>query len=415
MIENIRLAFRGILAHKFRSFLTMLGIIIGIAAIMAIYSVITGTNEQIKEDLIGSGNNAVTVTLYQGDYQYEAEYGSGTPPILTQKLKDRVKSLAHVTGATFYYSRDYTQNVFYMNTRFSGGKIYGVDSDYLDTCAYQVIGGRGFVPQDYARFAKVALVDANASESLFQGVHPLGKTIEIGQEPFVVVGIIDKKADAMPKVETMMEFNEYYSSTVGTIFIPDKSWPTVFKFDEPMNAVVKADNTDNMSTVGKAAADVLNESIGSATSNFVYKADDILEKVRNTQQLQQSTNMLLIVVAAISLVVGGIGVANIMLVTVTERTSEIGLKKAIGARKRTIRAQFLTEAIVLTSLGGIIGVLGGLGLSKIVSNVMEVPTALSLTAIAVAVSVSMLTGIISGLFPAIKASNLNPIDALRSE
>ena len=146
-----------------------------------------------------------------------------------------------------------------------------------------------------------------------------------------------------------------------------------------------------------------------------YKSEDLLEQAKQIQQLSQSTNTMLIWIAGISLLVGGIGVMNIMLVSVTERTSEIGLKKAIGARKNIILGQFLTEASVLTSIGGIIGVVLGIILSKVVAQVSGAPTAISIPAIIGSVVFSMLIGLIFGLLPSVKAANLNPIDALRSE
>ena len=172
-----------------------------------------------------------------------------------------------------------------------------------------------------------------------------------------------------------------------------------------------------MSSAGNAAAKVLNNGIDNSGKNtkFEYKADDVMERVRNLQKLSESTNNQLIWIASISLLVGGIGVMNIMLVSVTERTSEIGLKKAIGARKKTILAQFLTEASVLTSIGGLIGVIVGIGLSRVVGEISGSPVAISIPASVIAVLFSMAIGLIFGLLPSITAANLNPIEALRSE
>ncbi|HJB28246.1 MAG TPA: ABC transporter permease [Candidatus Blautia faecavium] len=418
MIENIRLSFQGIWSHKMRSFLTMLGIIIGIASIIAIVSTIKGTSEQIKEDLIGSGNNTVTITLYDGDNPYDTEFGmsGGTPPVISQEQKDKVLELDHVENATFYYSRSYTSSVYYQNTAFQGGSVYGVDMNYLDTCGYSVQLGRGFLQEDYDGYNKVALVDSNAAENLFSGENPVGKTIEIGSEPFIVVGVVHQNEDFLPNIEDISQFYEYFQTMMGCIMIPSASWPIVFSYDEPENAIIKADSTDNMSSAGNAAADVLKEGIvNTSSTNYEYRADDVMERVRNLQRLSESTNQQLIWIASISLLVGGIGVMNIMLVSVTERTSEIGLKKAIGARKKTIMAQFLTEASVLTSIGGVIGVISGIGLSRVVARVSGSPTAISIPAIIGSVVFSMMIGLIFGLLPSYKAANLNPIDALRSE
>lgn len=420
MLENIRLAFQGIWSHKMRSFLTMLGIIIGIASIIAIVSTIKGTSEQIKEDLIGSGNNTVAISLYYGDSEYNLDYGITTDsaPLLSQDQKDEALEAEHVENATFFYSRSaYSTGVYYQNNSFQGGKIYGIDENYLDTCGYVIQSGRGFVPEDYQGYRKVALLDVNAVESLLPGENPVGKTVEIGAEPFVVVGVIKQKDDFLPEIDSISQYDQYYQTIVGSVMIPSTCWPIAFQFDEAENAVIKADSTDNMEAAGSAVAKILNRNIDTTSSGtvFEYRADDAMERVRNLQKLSESTNRQLIWIASISLLVGGIGVMNIMLVSVTERTSEIGLKKAIGARKKTILAQFLTEASVLTSIGGVIGVVFGIGLSEIVGRVSGSPTAVSIPAIIISVLFSMIIGVVFGLLPSVKAAKLNPIEALRSE
>ena len=417
MIENLRLSFQGIWAHKMRSFLTMLGIIIGIASIIAIVSTIKGTSEQIKEDLIGSGNNTVSITLREGDSEYDPEYSSSNvqPPIIRQEQKDEVRKLDHVENATFFHSRSYSSSVYYQNTSFQGGKVLGIDHNYLDTMGYVIQSGRPFTEKDYQGFQKVAMLDSHAAQTLFPGIDPVGKTIEISKEPFVVVGVVKQKDSMELPIKNLSDYYTYYQDVIGSVMITEKCWPIVFKFDEPENAIVKADSTDNMSSVGKATQDVLNTVVDTKNSKLKYQADDAMERVKSMQKLSESTNQQLIWIASISLLVGGIGVMNIMLVSVTERTKEIGLKKAIGARKKMILGQFLTEAAVLTSIGGIIGVVSGIGLSKIVSKVAGSPTAISIPAIVGAVVFSTLIGIIFGLLPSVKAANLNPIDALRSE
>ncbi|MBQ0001024.1 MAG: ABC transporter permease [Clostridiales bacterium] len=415
MFENIRISFQGIWSHKMRSFLTMLGIIIGIASIIAIVSTIKGTSEQIKEDLIGAGNNTVEIKLKEGDNEYDPEYGmsNAKPPVLSDEMKNDVRNQEHVVNATFYYSRSYSSSVFYQNTGLQGGKVFGIDKNYFDTLGYQVQKGRGFVESDYSDFKKVVVLDSNAAETLMPGENPVGKTLEIGQEPFVIIGVVGKAQDSI-RIESLQDFYSAYESVVGTVMIPDRCWPIVFKFDESQNVIIKADATDNMSKAGKAVQDVLNQGLDSSTK-FQYRANDTLETVKNMQKLSESTQQQLIWIAGISLLVGGIGVMNIMLVTVTERTKEIGLKKAIGARKKTILGQFLTEAATLTSIGGLIGVGTGIGLSTVVSKVAGTPSAISVPAIVLSVVFSTLIGVVFGLMPSVKAANLNPIDALRSE
>ena len=189
-------------------------------------------------------------------------------------------------------------------------------------------------------------------------------------------------------------------------------WPVIYQYDEPQNLVVRAKSTDDMTTAGEKAADILNAMLTVSDDTVKYKGEDLLEQATQIQEISNSTNQQLIWIASISLLVGGIGVMNIMLVSVTERTGEIGLKKALGARKRRILTQFLTEAAVLTLLGGIIGVLGGIALAYIISKVSAVPVAISGVSIVIAVLFSTLIGIIFGLIPSVKAANMNPIEAL---
>lgn len=195
--------------------------------------------------------------------------------------------------------------------------------------------------------------------------------------------------------------------------MPTTTWPIVYQYDEPQMVSVKATSPETMSAAGKKGAKILNESITSPTGTIQYEAKDMMEKAKGLQQISESTNRQLLWIASISLLVGGIGVMNIMLVSVTERTGEIGLKKAIGANKRRILGQFLTEASVLTSIGGILGVFAGIVLAAGIAKVSGTPMVISIPAAVGAVIFSTVIGIVFGLLPSIKAANLSPIEALR--
>lgn len=418
MLENIRLSFRGIWSHKMRSFLTMLGIIIGIAAIIAIVSTIQGTNDQIEKNLIGSGSNNVKVTLQKDGYDIDLSYDSVPAGIteVSDSTLDQIKDIDHVESASLYKSRQNYNDVYYLNTILSGGTVLGIDSGYFDTCGYTIMKGRGFSQNDYDKSKKVALIDEKAQKALFQGESAIGKTIEIKGEPFSVVGIVTEKDSYELVINSIEDYYTYSNdSSAGNIFVPESVWPVIYRYDEPQNLILKTDSADNMAAAGKAAQDILNSSMASSDGSTEYKAQDLLEQAKQIQQLSQSTNMMLIWIAGISLLVGGIGVMNIMLVSVTERTSEIGLKKAIGAGKGAILGQFLTEAVVLTSIGGLVGVIVGVIFSKVISVLNGTPTSINPAAAVLAVLFSMAIGIIFGILPSHKAANLNPIDALRHE
>ena len=418
MFENIRLAFQGIWAHKMRSILTMLGIIIGIAAIITIVSAIKGTNEQIKENLIGAGNNVVTVQLNQSGYPYDMSWGPVPAGVrtVTEETRQELEEISGAEDVSLFCARNYVQQVYYKNAQYNG-ELFGIDSHYLNVYGYQVKSGRGFAQSDYDNFRKVALVDTTAVTTLFGGESPVGASLEINGDVFTVVGVVALSEEFTPTINSINDYWMYANTSSGAIYIPLSTWPTAFQFDEPQNVAIRVSNTDVMTSVGKDAADLLTEKqiMDPENMDFDYRSQDMLEQAQQLQSMSESTNSQLIWIASISLLVGGIGVMNIMLVSVTERTSEIGLKKAIGAKKRRILFQFLTEAAVLTSLGGIIGVVSGIGLAQLISSMMQIPVAIDVTAIGVSVVFSMFIGIVFGLLPAVKAANLNPIEALRRD
>ena len=417
MRENIGLAFQGIWGHKMRSVLTMLGIIIGIASIITIVSTIQGTNEQIKENLIGAGNNVVTVQPYQNGQQMDFSWSSVPQGIrqITEDTRQELEKISGVEKVSLYYSRSYSQTLFYQNTQFNG-KLYGIDENFLSVYGYQVKSGRGFTQGDFDNCRKVALVDTTAATSLFGGLDPVGKSLEIQNDVYIVAGVVAQSREFAPVINSMKDYQLYANTSAGSVYVPSSVWPTVYQFEEPQSVAIKVENTDAMTMAGKEAADILTEKqIVNTESKLDYRSQDMLEQAQQLQKMSQSTNSQLIWIASISLLVGGIGVMNIMLVSVTERTSEIGLKKAIGAKKKRILLQFLTESAVLTSLGGIIGVISGIVLAQLISKMMQIPVSISIPAIGVAVVFSTLIGVIFGMLPAYQAANLNPIEALRRE
>ena len=417
MTENIRLAFQGIWGHKMRSVLTMLGIIIGIAAIITIVSTIQGTNEQIKENLIGAGNNVVTVQLNQNGHPYDMNWSEIPDGVrtITEQTRQELEEIRGVEGVSLYYSRTYSDQLFYRNSQYNG-QIYGIDPHYTSVYGYQIKSGRGFTQKDFDECRKVMLVDANTERSLFGGESPVGKSVELCGDVFTVVGVVALSEEFAPTINSMRDYQLYMNNSTGAVYIPSTTWPTAYRFDEPQNVAIKVSSTDAMTHAGQEAAQVLTQKqIVGTDSKFDYRSQDMLEQAQQLQKMSESANAQLVWIASISLLVGGIGVMNIMLVSVTERTAEIGLKKAIGAKKKRILLQFLTESAVLTSLGGMIGVISGIIMAQLISGMMQIPVSISFPAIAVAVVFSTLIGVVFGMLPAVQAANLNPIEALRRD
>ena len=220
MFENMRLAFQGIWSHKLRSILTMLGIIIGIAAIITIVSTIKGTNEQIKENLIGAGNNVVTVQLNQAGYPYDLSWNAVPAGVRTvsEETRQELEAIRGAQKVSLYTSRNYAEQVYYQNTQFNGS-VYGIDENYLSVYGYQVKNGRGFTESDFVNFRKVVLVDATAVNNLFGGINPVGEAVELQGDVFTVVGVVDLSDSFAPTINSINDYWLYANTSSGTIYI----------------------------------------------------------------------------------------------------------------------------------------------------------------------------------------------------
>lgn len=417
MLENIRLSFRGIRSHKMRSALTMLGIIIGIAAIIIIVALIGGASAELKDQMVGDSTNTVKVSLYSKDNKYNAYSAadSGAVPGITTISDDsinRVLGIEGVSAASAIYLNEFGMNVTYLsNTSYCSG--YGVPLDYFPLSGRTLTEGRLFTQRDYDNKNNVIVLTDSVASLIFKNEEPIGKTVQFGNELFTVVGVVTKLID----YSEIQDLSDYYMK-LGLedkgAYVPYTSWNDAAGYDDIQTLVYKIDDPDMIITSATEAANILNESLADSTK-FEYKSGTLSEDSEYLKEIMKITSLLLVGIASISLLVGGIGVMNIMLVSVTERTREIGLKKALGARRRVILGQFLTESVVLTSIGGLIGVLIGIGVAKLIGAVVSMPVVVSVGAIAISVGFSMGVGIVFGLVPSIKAANLNPIDALRYE
>ena len=294
------------------------------------------------------------------------------------------------------------------------GTLNGVDDHYLSVAGYQVNYGRAFLPEDFSSRRKVAVIDTTAAQSLFPGQNPIGGVIEMQGEPFTVVGVVSQRVTSQPVINSVEDYQMYARTTSGTVMIPESCWPIAFRYDEPMNVAVRASSTNDMTKAGSGVADYLNSQVVT-NRQLTYQAQDLLKQASELQSLSETTNRQLLWIAAISLVVGGIGVMNIMLVSVTERTREIGTRKALGAPASAIRMQFITESVILCLIGGVIGVVLGIAAGVGLSTLMKVPGKPTISSIVVAVGFSMAIGVFFGYYPANKAAKLDPIEALRYE
>jgi len=395
----------------------MLGIIIGIASIMAIVSTILGTNQEIKDKLVGGDNFSVEVRLHENDFPMDLQYSQIPESVraVDQTMLKAIEAIDKVEAATVYKMVDFFQ--FNYQDRELSASLFGVDQKYLEIKDYNLLLGRYFNQEELANRSKLVLVD----ESLVQNLKlddPIGKILDLKGDAYTIIGVLANQQGKKIEAEN---FGEYHMQTMNDgsfaskIFLPISNWDSLFKFDEPTQVIIKAAKADDMPEAGKLTADYLNDQFALHEGEVEYKASDVFEQAQHLQELASATRQQLIWIAGISLLVGGIGVMNIMLVSVTERTREIGLKKAIGAKKKHILWQFLIEAAVLTALGGLIGVVGGIGFAYLISYFSQMPVQISLPVSIIAVLFSMLIGLVFGFLPARKAAQLDPIVALRHD
>ena len=405
-MENFRIALRALASNKMRSALTMLGIVIGVGAVVALMAIGNGATASITSRVEGIGSNIITVQParmgFGGDstqrqYLYYADYQA-----LAQALAG-LATLAPVyqTNATVTY-----------NAQSVNVGVVATTSAYAPVRVYEAEYGRFLTDEDNLTKARVAVVGSQTALDLFQGLSPLGRTIRINQVSFTVVGVLKSKGssgftneDEIVLVPLQTAYTALLGSTarnngqwrVSNIFMSAASSEVVDRVIAQAELVIRQQHS-------LKASDTLDVSISSQTA--------MLETLTT---ISSTLTAFLGFIAAISLFVGGIGVMNIMLVSVTERTREIGLRKAVGAKRRNILSQFLIETLTLTLFGGGVGLGIGWLIAAIVNQLGVMQTRVTLDSVILAFVVTLAVGVLSGLYPAVRASRLSPIEALRYE
>jgi putative ABC transport system permease protein len=404
LINFISTVWIGISTHKLRSFLTMLGIVIGVASVITLMSIGKGATATILESIESIGSDLITIS--PGSFTFRGFSGGSSQTLTYEDAEAIAEQVEYVENVAPYYST--RTQVIYGNAN-ANVQVYGVTPEYADVMNLDLEQGVFFSQYDYDRGSKVAVIGSNVEDTLFENVVPIGENVRIDNKIGTVIGILKSEGGFMgpddsiyvPLTAVQQSIAQLRTSRgehiVSTIAL------TVT--DEDKTDQVIEDITELLRTRHRLA-------LGVDDDFTIMSMQEIAETMEETSQ---TLTILLGAIAAIALLVGGIGVMNIMLVSVLERTREIGIRKALGARERDIWIQFLVEAASLTLAGGIIGVIFGLVASFFVQQSGLVNTLVSADIVILAVSVSIGIGLFFGFYPAWNASRLNPIEALRSE
>lgn len=394
-MENLMMALSSLKAHKMRSILTMLGIIIGVGAVIIVVAIGQGGEAMLKTQITGPGN---TIELF---YQPSDEEIRANPNIFLQApfKQEDIRALEQIPEI---------KSVVASSTQLSSARfqkdtvdvsVIGVNQAYIKLNELKAAKGRGLSTSDFLGSRRAGLISHQLQEELFKGDNPVGKVIIVANQPIEIIGVLEKPTG-------LLAFGSM------EVYLPFQTWRTIYGSSDYTQVTLQADSAEQLQTAGKKAARLLNNMHNTEDSYQVLNMEEIAAGVG---QITRIMTLIIGSIAGISLFVGGIGVMNIMLVSVTERTREIGIRMALGATRSQVLTQFLIESMTLTLIGGILGIFLGWGTASLVSFFADWPSLISWQVVLGGVAFSMVIGVVFGLLPANKASKLDPIESLRYE
>ncbi len=408
IIKCFQIAFIALRLNALRSLLTMLGIIIGIASVIVMVSISDGAQQQIDERINSLGTNMLMVRPGSSFFGGRRG-GAGSAPPMTETEVKALRNLDFVEGASGYLRS--SGAMVYAGNNWQA-EIAGVHADYIDVRQWEIEEGRNFSDREESTGAKVALVGQTVINELFAGGDPIGQRFRIKNIPFTVIGTLKGKGQS--------SWGQDQDDVVMVPIATHRMRVSGRRSSAAVNSVgsvsLTVDPSFDISDAEEEIQYMMREQRKIAPgSDDNFSVRNLSEFIEARSATQRTLGILLAATAAISLVVGGIGIMNIMLVSVTERTREIGLRMAVGARGIDILNQFLVESIVLCLVGSVIGIGIGFGLTELVASLGEWPVLIKSTTIFIAVGAAAFVGLFFGFYPARRASKLDPIDALRTE
>lgn len=415
MTRNVQLGVKNLLLHKMRSALTMLGVVFGVASVIAMLAVGEGASEEALEQIRKLGSSNIIVSTQKpaastiGDRGHMSIYG-----LTYENQRHMLETIAHVKKIA---PAKIIKKEARLAQRTMDVRVVGTTAEWFDLVERNVIAGRTLNKQDQRIKAGVAILTEYGARRLLAAESSIGQDIRIGGNYFEVVGIIQSEGGVGSSVQTPDQEVDIYvplssaKERFGDIFVQRTGGSSIRERVELHQIIVQAEDISYVEQIAAGLEQLLKTSL----PNGEYRISVPLALLKQAEATKRTFNIVLGSIAGISLLVGGIGIMNIMLASVTERTREIGIRRAIGARKNQIIIQFLIETIVLSSLGGAIGVGLGVTIPFLISAFAGMPTIITPISLIFSVGISVSIGVIFGLYPAVRAANLDPIDALRHE
>jgi putative ABC transport system permease protein len=405
--QNFKIAFRALLANKLRSALTMLGIIIGVGAVVGLMAIGNGAKNSITGQVQGAGSNLVTISA--GNMQMGMRGGGSTSHLY---YKDYELLYSYFSDkATFAPTVQSSYPVKVGNSTYNYS-VVGVTREYFDISTYDFKSGRAINKSDADTAARVAVIGSQVSSDLFGGVNPVGRYIKINNIQYQVIGsLVSKGSSGFTNIDSsvIIPLETGYAKLFGNVGSSDGK-KTLSSLSVSLHS---PDQVDSFMTEAKYLLRRQHNLKSTDENDFMVMSSADMLSMLST--ITDTLTIFLGAIAGISLLVGGIGIMNIMLVSVTERTREIGLRKAVGARKDQILTQFLVETLTISIIGGVIGVVFGWGIAEIVTLLNLITAQVTLSSIALALGFSIAIGLFFGIYPAYRAASLHPMEALRYE
>lgn len=411
-LPDLRLGLENLLAHRLRSLLTMLGMIFGVAAVVSMLSIGAGARQKVMALIEQMGvHNLIIEAKETTEWQAHMKIRKISPGLSLQDYRIIQDDINDITAST--PRKRFTPSKTIPKAQQEPPTVYGVDSQYIDIMGLHLLQGRFFAPDEESRARAICVLGAGAKSNLFGAADPLGQWVKLNQQWFQVIGVVNPQLSSQTEVAGVpaQDLNNLiYVPLNAAIFRLEDSYSGAR--DEIDGIYLHLRDAANVPQVAQVVRAILDSTHHAAGDVSVIVPAELLAQQRRTERLFSAV---MVAIASISLLVGGIGIMNIMLASILERTREIGLRRAVGARQLDITRQFVIEATIISFVGGSFGIIFGFAMSRLIAWLAGWSTIVTITSIVLAFLVSITVGLVFGIYPAVKAARLDPVEAIRYE